>query len=177
MTGEPQSLLEASGIEWPALWNHMPCWAHVIQLAVSAFMSSLGLKGRTKSWDAHECDQQCGENENIDIGKSQRLRKQGNVRIDRVSAMGPGIAKIIDKVRISWYFECPETDLHIAQNACCIDDTDTGSPKRVHWLSKSLSPNRCTSDYGRQDPVDIDPGVAQARLPIKWIHMRVAEVS
>jgi len=30
MTGELQSTLEASGIEWPALSNHIPCMAHVI---------------------------------------------------------------------------------------------------------------------------------------------------
>jgi len=52
--------------------------AHVMQLALSACMSSLGVKGRTKSWEAHERDQQFGENESIDIGKTQRLRKEGN---------------------------------------------------------------------------------------------------
>jgi len=101
MTRELQSTLEASGIEWPALRNHIPCMAHVIQLALGAFMSSLGVKGRTKSWEAHERDQQFGENESIDIGKSQRLRKEGNARINKVSAMKPGLAKIIEKVRIS----------------------------------------------------------------------------
>jgi hypothetical protein len=50
MTRELQSTLEASGIEWPALRNHIPCMAHVIQLALGAFMNSLGVKGRTKSW-------------------------------------------------------------------------------------------------------------------------------
>jgi len=101
MTRELQSTLEASGIEWPALRNHIPCLAHVIQLALGAFMSSLGVKGRTKSWEAHQCDQQFGENESLDIGKSQRLRKEGNARINKVSAMRPGLAKIIEKVRIS----------------------------------------------------------------------------
>jgi len=50
MTRKLQSTLEASGIEWPALRNHIPCMAHVIQLALGVFMSSLGVKGRTKSW-------------------------------------------------------------------------------------------------------------------------------
>jgi hypothetical protein len=71
MTRELQSTLDVSGIEWPALRNHIPCMAHVIQLGLGAFMSSLGVKGRTKSWEAHERDQQFGENESIDIGKSQ----------------------------------------------------------------------------------------------------------
>jgi len=101
MTRELQSTFEASRIEWPALRNHILCMAHVIQLALGAFMSSLGIKDRTKSWEAHEHDQQFAENESIDIGKSQRLRKEGNARINRVSAIRPGLAKIIEKVRIS----------------------------------------------------------------------------
>jgi len=101
MTRELQSTLVASGIEWPALRNHMPCMAHVIQLALGAFMSSLGVIGRTKSWETHERDQQFGENESIDIGKGQRHRKEGNARINKVSTMRPGLAKIIEKVRIS----------------------------------------------------------------------------
>jgi hypothetical protein len=101
MTRELQSILEASGIEWPALRNHIPCMAHVIQLALDAFMSSLGVEGRTKSWEAHEHDQQFGENEIIDIGKCQRLRKEGNARVNNLSAMRPSLAKIIEKVRIS----------------------------------------------------------------------------
>jgi len=103
--------------------------AHVIQLASGAFMSSLDVKGHTKSWGAHERDQQFAENETIDIGKSQRLRKEGNARINKVSAMWPGLAKIIEKVRISRYFKSPETDIHIAQNASWIDYADTWSSK------------------------------------------------
>jgi len=95
-------------------------------------MSSLGVQGRTKSWEAHERDQQSGENESIDIGKSLRLRKEGNARINKVLAMKPGLAKIIEKVRISWYFGSPEIDIHMAENACSIDYADTWSSKRVH---------------------------------------------
>jgi len=101
MTRKLQSTLEASGIEWPALWNHIQCMAHVIQLALGAFMSSLGVKGRTKSWEAHECNQQFGENESSDIERSQRLQKKDNARINYVSAMRPDLAKIIEKVHIS----------------------------------------------------------------------------
>ena len=101
MTCKLQSILEASGIEWPALRNHITCMAHVIQLALGAFMSNLGDKGHTKSWEAHARDQQFGENQTIDIGKSQRLRKEGNARINTVSAMKPGLAMIIEKVHIS----------------------------------------------------------------------------
>jgi len=101
MTPELQSIVEASGMEWPALRNHIPCMAHVIQLALGAFMSSLGVTGSTMSWEAHECNQQFGDNESIEIGKSQRIRKEGNARINKVSAMKPGLAKIIEKVRIS----------------------------------------------------------------------------
>ena len=70
---ESQSTIQPSGIKWPALWNQIPCMVQVIQLALGTFMSSLGVKGRTKSWEAHERDQQLGENERIDIGKSQRV--------------------------------------------------------------------------------------------------------
>jgi hypothetical protein len=75
--------------------------AHVIQLALGAFMSSLCVTRLTRSCEAHECDQQFGENESIYIGKSQRLRKEGNARINKVLAMRPGLAKIIENVRIS----------------------------------------------------------------------------
>jgi hypothetical protein len=75
--------------------------AHGIQLALGVFMRNLGVKGRTKSWEALERDQQFGENESIDFGKSQRLRKEGNARINKVSAVSPGLAKIIEKVHIS----------------------------------------------------------------------------
>jgi len=53
MTRELQSTLEDSGIEWLALSNHTPCMAHVIQLALGEFMSSLGVKGRM--WEVWTC--------------------------------------------------------------------------------------------------------------------------
>jgi len=177
MAWELQSSLEASGIEWPAWRNHIPCMAHVIQLALGAFMSSFRVKNHTKSWEAHERDQQFGENKSIDIWKSQRLRKDGHVRINKVLAMRPGLAKIIEKVRISWYFESSETDLHIAENACGIDYTDTWSPKGVHWQSKSPSPHCSTSDYGCDNMLELTIGVARARLPFTGVYMQVAPTS
>jgi len=96
-----------------------------MQLALGACMSSHGVKGRTKSCEAHERDQQFGENESVDIGKSQRLRKEGNAGINKVSAMKPGLAKIMEKVHISRYIGSAETDLHIAENACCMDYANT----------------------------------------------------
>jgi hypothetical protein len=100
-THELQSTLEASGINWSGLRNHIPCMANVIQLALGVLMSSLSVKGRTMSWEAHERAHQLGEKESIDIGKSQRLRNEGNARINEVSAMRPGLEKIIEKVCIS----------------------------------------------------------------------------
>ena len=105
---------------------------HVRQLAVSAFMSSLGVNGPTKSWEPHECNEQFGENESIAIGKSQRLQEEGNTQINKLWAMRPGFMNIIEKVCISRYFESPETNLSIAENACCIEYADTWSLKRVH---------------------------------------------
>jgi len=75
---------------------------------------------------------QFGGNESINIGRSQRLRQEGNARISKVSAMRPDLAKIIEKVRISGYFESPEIILHIAENGSCIDYADTWSSKQVH---------------------------------------------
>jgi len=103
-----------------------------MQLASGAFMSRLGVNCSTKPWEAHECDQQFGENDTIDIGKSQRLQNEGNATINNVSAIRPSLAKIIEKVNISRYFESSETNLCIAENACCIDYTDTWSSKRAH---------------------------------------------
>ena len=104
--------------------------AHVIQLAFGAFMSTLGVKDHTKSWEAQARDQHFGENERIDIWKTQRLRKQGNARINKVLAMKAALGKIIEKVHISRYFESHEIDLHIAENACSIDYADTWSSKQ-----------------------------------------------
>jgi hypothetical protein len=75
--------------------------ANVTQLAFGAFMSSLSVKGRTMPWEAHECDQQCEGKNWTDIGKSQRLQKEWNARINMVSAMRPGLGKIIEKVHLS----------------------------------------------------------------------------
>jgi hypothetical protein len=101
MIRELQSTLDASGIEWPALKNLIPCMGHIIKRALGAFMSSQGVNDSPKSWEAHEREQQFGENKSIEIGKSQSLQKEGNARINKVSARDPGLAKIIEKVRIS----------------------------------------------------------------------------
>jgi hypothetical protein len=91
-----------------------------------------------------------------------------------VSAMEPGLAKIIERVCISTYFECAETDLQIAENAGCIDYADTWSAKRVHQHSKTQCPDRSTAYYGCEDTLELDARVARMRLSITWIHARVA---
>jgi hypothetical protein len=98
MTRELQTTLDASGIEWPDLRSHIPCKAHIIQRALGVFRRRLGVKGRTKSGEAHEHDQKFGENKSIDIGNIQRLQKEGNARINKVSAKRLGLAEIIEKV-------------------------------------------------------------------------------
>ena len=50
--------------------------------------------GHTKSWEAHECDQQLWKNESEDIWLSERLPKEGNARMIKLLAMGLGLAKI-----------------------------------------------------------------------------------
>jgi len=151
--------------------------AHVIQLGLGAFMSSLRVMGRTKSWEAHERDQHFGGNKSIDIGQRQRLWKEGNARINKVLAMRSGLAKIIEKVRISWYFESPETDLYIPENKCCIEDPDTWWSKRVDSLSKRQIPHRRTTDYRWEDTLELNSGVARLRIPITRHHLWVAPKS
>jgi len=167
---ELQSTLQAAGIVWPALRNHIPCMAHIIQLTLGASMSCLGVTGRSKSWKAHEHDQQFGENESIDVGISQRLRREGYARINKVSAMRPGLTKIIEKAHFSRYFQSPEIDFHIAENASRIDYADTWSSKWVHWLSKSQSPHRGATYYGCKDTLELNTAVNWASLPITRTH-------
>jgi len=173
--GNYTQYIEASPTEWPALRHHIPCTVHIIQLALGAFINSFGVKGGTKSWEAHERDQYFEENESTDIGKSQRLRKEGNVRIYTVSAMKPGSVKIIEKVCIGRIFESTKTDHCIAANAYTIDYTDTRSSKRVDWLSKNQSMHRRSTYYGCKNTVEFDTRVAWASLPIMRIHHWVAQ--
>jgi len=110
----------------------------------------------------------------IDIVKSQWVWKEGNAKINQVSAMTPGLAKIIEKVCISWYFESRETDLHLVENAYCIDYSVTWSSKWFYWLSKSQSPSCGTSDYACEDSWELYTRISQAGLPITGIHTLVA---
>ena len=177
MTQVVQSNLEASGIEWPAFRYPIPCMAHIIHLSLCAFMGYRGLKGCAKSWEAHERNQQFGQNECIDIGKSQWLRKEGNSGFNTVSAMIPGLAKIFWKQGIWRDFQSGDTDIQKAANACCIDYADTESSKWVHWMSISQSANPITTDSGWEDTMDIDAGVSWASLLITSIQQRVAQGS
>jgi len=175
MTRELQSTLEASGTEWPALRNHIPCMAYVIQLALGANLSNLGVTGHTKSWEAHECDHQFGENESMDIGKSQRLRREGNATINKVSAMRPGLANIIEKVRISRNFKSPETDNDIAVNAGCIACSDCQLSKWVLWFSTSECTHRSSTYHVCEDTLQLNTGDGWESLPIMRNHLRVAQ--
>jgi hypothetical protein len=67
------------------------------------------------------CAQQFGENESLDIVKSESIRKQGNAGIHILSTMKHDLAKIIVNVRSSRNFERAETDIYIAANGCNID--------------------------------------------------------
>jgi len=151
--------------------------AHIIQLALGPFVSNVGVKGRTNLCEAHERDQQFGENESKEIGKCQRLRKQGNARINKVLAIRPGLATIIEKVRISRNVESPETDLHIAANAGCIDYTDTGLWKWVQWMLKTQCTNHSTSYCGCKDMAEFHSWGAWLSLPMTRIHPRVSQKS
>jgi len=88
--------------------------------------------------------------------------------------MKPSLAKIIQKILISRYFKSVESDPHIRENAYCMGYANIWSLNRVHWLSRTHSPHRDTSDYECEDMLDLDTGVARACFPIMWIHTRVA---
>jgi len=87
--------------------------------------------------------------------------------------MGPGLAKIINKECISRYFKSPETDLHIAGNAWCIEYADTMSSNRVHKQSNNQSTNRSTIHYGWVNTVEWDTGgvtrVLRSPYSIKYL--------
>jgi len=109
--------------------------------------------------------------------EQQRLRKEGNARINEMSAMRPCLAKIIEKVRISRYFEWPETDHHIAENACHIDYADNRSSKPVHYLSTSPRLHPSTTFYGYEDTLELDTAVRWVSILITRIHPSVAPKS
>jgi hypothetical protein len=86
---------------WPAMRNHIvPYMAHVIQVALGAYMSSIRVKGHRKSWEVLDGQQQFGENESTDIGKSRILPKEGKASINTVLAMQLGLALIFETVYI-----------------------------------------------------------------------------
>lgn len=94
MTSCLSKLLESGGTEWSAVRNHLACMTHVIQLALSAFMTSLGVKARNKSWEEAEREK---------IGRQQvgsHRRRGGVARVEKVALLDAGFNKIIEKVRL-----------------------------------------------------------------------------
>jgi hypothetical protein len=62
MTRQLQLSFEEAGIDWSVAKNYIPCMAHVVQLCLGAFMASLGVKGREKSWEARQQDKNFDQN-------------------------------------------------------------------------------------------------------------------
>ena len=93
-----QSALKALGMKSPTLRNHIACVANAIQLAMYAFMNCLGVKCHTKSCEAHDHKQRFVHSENTEIWMSHKLGQECNARINKASAMRPGLAKMIEKV-------------------------------------------------------------------------------
>ena len=89
----------------------------------------------------------------------------GKDRLNRLSAMRLCLAKKIGKLYTSWWFESPDTDLHIAENTCCMDYADTWSSTPDHQLSTSQSPYCCTSDYGYDVTLELFTMVDPVCLP------------
>jgi len=174
MTRKVQWTLEFSRLQWTALRDHIPFMAHFIQLPLWPFMNRPCVEGGTKSSEAHEREQQFNENDGLHIGKNQRLQKEGNARIHKVSAIRPGVAMIIEKVRISLFFDYPDTNLHEAENACWIYYFDSWPSNGDQWLSKFQSLHRATSNYGCDDAWELNTGVAPVHLQITGIVTQVA---
>jgi len=93
MTKFLEMLFADCSSEWRASQNHMPCMTHVIQLTLGAFMDSLGVKGRGKSWEDTERDKIAGEIP----GRRSKIRL-GGARVDRVNSLPAGFNKIVEKV-------------------------------------------------------------------------------
>jgi hypothetical protein len=107
MTNKLQSIHEATGIEVPALINHILCMGHIIHLALAVSLCSVSIYGCTKSWEAHEPNQQVEENQSLDFGISQRLWQQGDAEINKGWAVKPCLAKYIGEsmyFKIFWIF-------------------------------------------------------------------------
>lgn len=95
MTRCLQKILEAKAIEWSASQNHIPCTTHVIQLTLGAFMVSLGMKGRGKSWEDTEREkigQECS------AGRGRLAGSVQGGRVEKVESLEAGINKIVEKV-------------------------------------------------------------------------------
>lgn len=91
MLKELQRCLKTMEVEWSAAQNHIPCMAHIIQLSLSAFMGSLGVKGRNKSWEE-------GVRDEISEDKRTKNSKVGTTRVRTIVSMRAGFNKIIEKV-------------------------------------------------------------------------------
>jgi len=91
--------------------------------------------------------------------------------------MRPGLAKIIEKVRI-WRYFWKSWNWPLYSRECFhIDYADTWSLKRVHWLSKSQGLHCSNTYYGCEDMLELDTGVAWASLIITRIQPWVAPTS
>jgi len=151
--------------------------ASIIRLALGAFISRHRGKCLTKCLEAHEHNQQFGENACIDIGKSQRLRKEGNARINKVLTIRWDLAKLIEKLHIAKSYGYAVTGLHIEENDYWIDYTYTNLSERDHWLSTSQSMSWSAINYECESPVHFDTGVAWVYSPLISIHSQGAQES
>jgi len=99
------------------------------------------------------------------LGTVKDFEKRAMHQINMVSAMRPGLVKIIQKVCISRYFESPQTDLHVAENTCGIDYANSWSSQHVNWLPKSQSPRYSITQYEFENTLELNNGDAWASLP------------
>jgi len=176
MAHEPQLTLGAFGIHSPWFWNLIPSMEHVIQPAQGAFMTSLGVKRCTKSWEAWAQspiwrEWKCRHWEESKTLKRGQCKNQSGVGHETRFSKDNWESMYFKIFWKSW------NDLDIAESACSIDYADTWLTKRVHWLSKTNSLHRSTTNFVCEDIMELDTGVAWASLPISEIQPQVTAKS
>jgi 5-methylcytosine-specific restriction endonuclease McrBC GTP-binding regulatory subunit McrB len=106
-----------------------------------------------------------GENKSTDIGKSHRLRKESNHKIDKVSAIRPGVAKKMR--RHIFQYKINDVKRSFLKQRMFIE-LMTLTPGRSNEFIEDLnqSMNGSSTLYAVEKQVEMEIGVARATLPI-----------
>jgi len=173
MTGERQSTLEATGIEWPASRHHIPWVAHVIRLALGTFMNNPKVKGCTMTWEAREHNHQIWRQWMLRHWKESKTSERAQYWNEQAVGNETWFRKdnsettYFKKFWMSWYWP--------SYSGECMLYWLRWHQVGVHWLSKIQSTHCGTTYSGFEHTVELDTGVAWVSLPIMRIHPQVAQ--